>query len=65
MRDNCLELLGRGGLSVRRGRIRGATADLAREVAAWLEEHWDPALSVEEWWRLVGRRGVERAPPPA
>jgi len=34
-----------------------AGADLAREVLAWLEEHWDPALSVEEWWRLVGRAG--------
>jgi len=34
-----------------------ARADLAREVTAWLEEHWDPALSVEDWWRLVGRAG--------
>jgi alkylation response protein AidB-like acyl-CoA dehydrogenase len=32
-------------------------AELAREVGAWLKEHWDPALSVEEWWRLVGRAG--------
>jgi alkylation response protein AidB-like acyl-CoA dehydrogenase len=31
--------------------------DLAREVTSWLEEHWDPTLSVEEWWRLVGRAG--------
>jgi alkylation response protein AidB-like acyl-CoA dehydrogenase len=34
-----------------------AGADLAGEVVAWLEEHWDPALSVEEWWRRVGRAG--------
>jgi alkylation response protein AidB-like acyl-CoA dehydrogenase len=34
-----------------------AAGDLAREVTAWLEEHWDPALSVEAWWRLVGRAG--------
>jgi alkylation response protein AidB-like acyl-CoA dehydrogenase len=32
-------------------------ADLTREVAAWLEAHWDPAFSVEDWWRLVGRAG--------
>jgi len=31
--------------------------DLAREVRSWLEEHWDPALPVEAWWRLVGRAG--------
>jgi alkylation response protein AidB-like acyl-CoA dehydrogenase len=36
---------------------RSQPADLAREVVAWLEEHWDPALSVEEWWRRVGRAG--------
>jgi alkylation response protein AidB-like acyl-CoA dehydrogenase len=34
-----------------------AGGDLAAEVTAWLDEHWDPALSVEEWWRLVGRAG--------
>jgi len=37
----------------------GAAAgdDLAREVDSWLSEHWDPALSVEAWWRLVGQAG--------
>ena len=34
-----------------------AAGALAREVNAWLEQHWDPSLSVEEWWRLVGRAG--------
>jgi len=38
------------------GDIRDAR-DLASEVTAWLDEHWDPALSVEEWWRLVGQAG--------
>jgi alkylation response protein AidB-like acyl-CoA dehydrogenase len=32
-------------------------ADLARQVSAWLDENWDPALSVEAWWRLVGQAG--------
>jgi hypothetical protein len=31
--------------------------DLVSEVTSWLEEHWDPALPVEEWWRLVGQAG--------
>ena len=34
-----------------------AQADLAREVRSWLEAHWNPALSVEAWWRLVARAG--------
>jgi alkylation response protein AidB-like acyl-CoA dehydrogenase len=34
-----------------------AGTDLASEVVSWLEANWDPALSVEEWWRLVGRAG--------
>jgi alkylation response protein AidB-like acyl-CoA dehydrogenase len=32
-------------------------ADLWAEVSAWLDEHWDPALPVEEWWRIVGDAG--------
>jgi alkylation response protein AidB-like acyl-CoA dehydrogenase len=34
-----------------------ARSELAREVTDWLEEHWDPALPVEDWWRLVARAG--------
>ena len=30
---------------------------LRAEVRAWLEEHWDPALSAEEWWRIVADAG--------
>jgi alkylation response protein AidB-like acyl-CoA dehydrogenase len=26
-------------------------------VNDWLDEHWNPDLSVEEWWRLVGQAG--------
>jgi len=36
---------------------RAAAAALAREVGDWLKQHWDPSLSVEDWWRLVGRAG--------
>jgi alkylation response protein AidB-like acyl-CoA dehydrogenase len=34
-----------------------ADRELADAVTAWLKEHWDPALTVEEWWRLVARAG--------
>jgi alkylation response protein AidB-like acyl-CoA dehydrogenase len=34
-----------------------ARGELAREVTAWLDEHWDPALPVEAWWRLAARAG--------
>jgi hypothetical protein len=32
-------------------------ADLLAEVSAWLDEHWDPELTVAQWWDLVGRAG--------
>ena len=35
------------------------------EVRAWLSEHWDPDLSVDEWWQIVGRRRLDRAAPPS
>ena len=31
--------------------------ELRDEVRAWLEEHWNPDLSVEEWWRVVAESG--------
>jgi alkylation response protein AidB-like acyl-CoA dehydrogenase len=30
---------------------------LRAEVRAWLELHWDPDLSVDDWWRLVAKAG--------
>ena len=36
-----------------------AAASSRARSRAWLEEHWDPALSVDEWWRLVGRGGLD------
>ena len=31
--------------------------ELRDEVLAWLEEHWDPDLDVEDWWRIVASAG--------
>ena len=30
---------------------------LKAEVRAWLDEHWDPDLSVDDWWRIVAKAG--------
>jgi alkylation response protein AidB-like acyl-CoA dehydrogenase len=42
-----------------RGRTPGAgrSAELWDEVQAWLEENWDPDLSVEAWWKAVAAAG--------
>ena len=31
--------------------------EVCREVTAWLEEHWDPELSVGQWWQLLADSG--------
>lgn len=31
--------------------------DLVAEVRAWLEENWDPDLTVAEWWDRLGNAG--------
>jgi alkylation response protein AidB-like acyl-CoA dehydrogenase len=31
--------------------------DVRAEVKAWLEEHWDPDLTVGEWWDVLARSG--------
>ena len=33
------------------------TDDLTAEVTAWLEENWDPDLTVGEWWERLGPSG--------
>ena len=30
---------------------------LRDEIRTWLEQHWDPDLSVDDWWRLVTKAG--------
>jgi alkylation response protein AidB-like acyl-CoA dehydrogenase len=30
---------------------------LRAEIGSWLEQHWDPTLSVDEWWRIVAEAG--------
>jgi alkylation response protein AidB-like acyl-CoA dehydrogenase len=32
-------------------------ADFETELTAWLEANWDPALSLREWWALLGPSG--------
>src|SRR5437660_8269263 len=31
--------------------------DVTAEVNAWLEENWDPDLTVAEWWERLGTSG--------
>src|SRR5215210_3875907 len=31
--------------------------DVVAEVTAWLEENWDPDLTVAEWWERLGTSG--------
>ena len=33
------------------------TEEIAAEVRAWLAEHGDPELSVDDWWRIVAKAG--------
>ena len=33
------------------------TSDVVAEVKAWLEENWDPDLTVAEWWERLGLAG--------
>jgi alkylation response protein AidB-like acyl-CoA dehydrogenase len=33
------------------------SADLVDELRAWLEENWDPDLTVGEWWERLGLAG--------
>src|SRR3954468_5293093 len=34
-----------------------ASTDVVEEVGAWLEENWDPDLTVAEWWGRLGLAG--------
>jgi alkylation response protein AidB-like acyl-CoA dehydrogenase len=42
-----------------------AVEALPAEVRAWLREHWDPDLSVDEWWRIVAAAGWTAPQLPA
>src|SRR5947209_5836623 len=33
------------------------TTDVIDELTAWLEENWDPDLTVAEWWERLGLSG--------
>ena len=36
---------------------RRTSEDVTAEVTSWLEENWDPDLTVGEWWELLGMSG--------
>jgi alkylation response protein AidB-like acyl-CoA dehydrogenase len=36
---------------------RATDTDAVAEVQAWLEENWDPDLTVAEWWKRLGESG--------
>src|SRR5436309_12756829 len=36
---------------------RRTSADVTTEVTAWLEENWNPDLTVGDWWELLGYSG--------
>jgi alkylation response protein AidB-like acyl-CoA dehydrogenase len=38
-------------------RNQAGTDDPVAEVQAWLEENWDPDLTVAEWWERLGTAG--------
>src|SRR2546421_11123875 len=44
---------------------RSRTADVTAEVNAWLEENWDPDLTVGEWWERLGLAGWAAPTLPA
>jgi alkylation response protein AidB-like acyl-CoA dehydrogenase len=31
--------------------------ELRAEIRSWVEEHWNPGLSVDDWWRIVAKAG--------
>ena len=33
-------------------------AEIVVEVERWLDEHWDPDLTVQEWWRRLADEGL-------
>ena len=42
-----------------------SSEDPVVEVRAWLEENWDPHLTVEQWWKLLGEAGWSSALLPS
>ena len=38
--------------------IANPSIDVVDEVTSWLEENWDPDLTVGEWWERLGSSGL-------
>ena len=45
--------------------VAARPTDIVAEVTAWLEENWDPGLTVAEWWELLGTAGWSAPTLPA
>ncbi|MCU1364498.1 MAG: Acyl-CoA dehydrogenase [Ilumatobacteraceae bacterium] len=39
--------------------------DVGFDVDEWLDAHWDPDLTVEEWWQVLARAGLSHPALPA
>ena len=37
--------------------------DITTEATEWFQHHWDPAMPLGDWWRLLADSGF--APPVA
>ena len=48
---------GRVSTTEERPAVARPHAELWDEVHAWLDEHWDPDLTVDEWWQIVADAG--------
>ncbi len=46
-------------------RPASTSSDVVDEVRAWLEENWDPDLTVAEWWERLGLAGWAAPTLPA
>jgi alkylation response protein AidB-like acyl-CoA dehydrogenase len=37
--------------------VNTTAATIRDDARSWLEQHWDPDLSVDDWWRIVAKAG--------
>src|SRR5699024_628523 len=37
---------------------RTSAQDLENEVRVWIEDNWDPSMTVREWWRRLANAGL-------
>jgi hypothetical protein len=45
--------------------VNTTVATIRDDARSWLEQHWNPDLSVDDWWRIVAKPvGRHRTSPP-